>query len=249
MTHPLPAESGVPSPGAVPATADVVLPCLDEALALPWVLERLPAGWRAIVVDNGSSDGSAEIAAGLGATVVHEPRRGFGAACHAGLLAAEAEFVCFCDCDASLDPRLLTGFVAEVAAGRADLVLGRRRPERRAAWPAHARAGNLALARMTRRRTGLPLRDLGPLRATRREALLGLGLTDRRSGYPLEMVVRAADAGWRVTEHDVPYLSRAGKSKVTGTWRGTWQAVRDMRGVLAAPPRAAATAAAPTGPR
>ncbi|MFJ7995760.1 glycosyltransferase family 2 protein [Streptomyces sp. NPDC096310] len=253
MTHPLPAESGVPAPGAVPATADVVLPCLDEALALPWVLERLPAGWRAIVVDNGSSDGSAEIAAALGATVVHEPRRGFGAACHAGLLAAEAEFVCFCDCDASLDPRLLPPFVAEVAADRADLVLGRRRPERHSAWPAHARAGNLALARMTRRRTGLPLRDLGPLRATRREALLGLGLTDRRSGYPLEMVVRAADAGWRVTEHDVPYLSRAGKSKVTGTWRGTWQAVRDMRGVLAGPPRATATttatATATTGPR
>ncbi|MFI5755144.1 glycosyltransferase family 2 protein [Streptomyces sp. NPDC051569] len=223
-----------------PATVDVVLPCLDEALALPWVLERLPDGWRAIVVDNGSSDGSAEIAAGLGATVVHEARRGFGAACHAGLLAAEAEFVCFCDCDASLDPGLLPAFVAEVAAGRADLVLGRRRPGTRGAWPPHARAGNMALSWMLRRRTGLRLRDLGPLRAARREALLGLALTDRRSGYPLQMVVRAADAGWRVTERDVPYLPRAGKSKVTGTWRGTWQAVRDMRGVLAEAPVEAA---------
>ncbi|WP_329061663.1 glycosyltransferase family 2 protein [Streptomyces sp. NBC_01429] len=221
---------------STPTTVDVVLPCLDEALALPWVLERIPAGWRAIVVDNGSSDGSPEIAAGLGATVVREPRRGFGAACHAGLLAAEAEFVCFCDCDASLDPGLLPAFVADVAAGRADLVLGRRRPQTRGAWPPHARAGNLALSRMTYRRTGVRLRDLGPLRAARREALLGLGLTDRRSGYPLQMVVRAADAGWRVTERDVPYLPRAGKSKVTGTWRGTWQAVRDMRGVLAEAP-------------
>lgn len=218
-----------------PMTADVVLPCLDEALALPWVLGRLPAGWRAIVVDNGSTDGSATLAAALGATVVHESRRGFGAACHAGLLAAQAEFVCFCDCDASLDPGLLPAFVRQVAAGESDLVLGRRRPEGAGAWPPHARAGNLALTRMLHRRTGLRLHDLGPLRAARREGLLGLGLTDRRSGYPLEMVVRAADAGWRVTERDVPYRPRTGKSKVTGTWRGTWQAVRDMRRVLAVP--------------
>ncbi|HEY3482380.1 MAG TPA: glycosyltransferase family 2 protein [Streptomyces sp.] len=218
-----------------PLTADVVLPCLDEALALPWVIERLPAGWRAIVVDNGSTDGSATLAEALGATVVHESRRGFGAACHAGLLAAQAEFVCFCDCDASLDPGVLPAFVRQVAAGESDLVLGRRRPEGTGAWPPHARAGNLAVTRMLRRRTGLRLHDLGPLRAARREALLGLGLTDRRSGYPLEMVVRAADAGWHVTERDVPYRLRTGKSKVTGTWRGTWHAVRDMRRVLAVP--------------
>jgi glycosyltransferase involved in cell wall biosynthesis len=230
-------------------TVDVVLPCLNEAEALPWVLARIPDGWRAVVVDNGSTDGSAEIAAGLGATVVREERRGFGAACHAGLLAAEAEVVCFCDCDASLDPSLLTGFVAAVAEGRADLVLGRRRPQGRGAWPPHARAGNLALARMLRRRTGLRLHDLGPMRAARREALLGLELTDRRSGYPLQMVVRAADAGWRVRETDVPYLPRTGKSKVTGTWRGTWQAVRDMRRVLAepAPAARAATGTGTTG--
>ncbi|MFI9586241.1 glycosyltransferase family 2 protein [Streptomyces sp. NPDC052236] len=218
-------------------SVDVVLPCLNEAEALPWVLARIPAGWRAIVVDNGSTDGSDRIARDLGATVVHEARRGFGAACHAGLLAAEAEFVCFCDCDASLDPGLLTGFVRQVADGEADLVLGRRRPRGRGAWPPHARAGNLALARMLRRRTGLRLHDLGPLRAARREELLALDLTDRRSGYPLQMVVRASDADWRVTEVDVPYLPRSGKSKVTGTWRGTWQAVRDMRAVLAEPRR------------
>ncbi|MFV6029217.1 glycosyltransferase family 2 protein [Streptomyces sp. NPDC056264] len=216
-------------------TVDVVLPCLDEAEALPWVLARIPPGWRAIVVDNGSADGSAALAAELGATVVHEPRRGFGAACHAGLLASEAEFVCFCDCDASLDPGLLPGLVRRVADGSTDLVLGRRRPTGAGAWPAHARAGNLALSWLLRRRTGLRLRDLGPLRAARREKLLALGLSDRRSGYPLQMVVRAADAGWRVEEADVPYRPRTGRSKVTGTWKGTWQAVHDMRRVLDEP--------------
>ncbi|MFE8014018.1 glycosyltransferase family 2 protein [Streptomyces antibioticus] len=215
-----------------PGEVDVVLPCLNEAEALPWVLARVPAGWRALVVDNGSTDGSADLARELGATVVYEPRRGFGAACHAGLAAAAADVVCFCDCDASLDPALLVPFVAEIRAGSADLVLGRRRPRGRGSWPVHARTGNLALARLLRRRTGLALHDLGPLRAARREPLLTLGLTDRRSGYPLQMVVRAADAGWRITERDVPYLPRAGASKVTGTWRGTWQAVRDMSRVL-----------------
>ncbi|MYX23234.1 glycosyltransferase family 2 protein, partial [Streptomyces sp. SID8380] len=129
-------------------TVDVVLPCLDEAEALPWVLGRIPPGWRAIVVDNGSRDGSARIAEDLGALVVREPVRGFGAACHAGLRAASADIVCFCDCDASLDPGLLVPFVREVVAGEADLVLGRRRPTARGAWPAHARAGNVALSRL-----------------------------------------------------------------------------------------------------
>ncbi|WP_405901245.1 glycosyltransferase family 2 protein [Streptomyces sp. NBC_00727] len=216
--------------------ADIVLPCLDEAAALPGVLARVPRGWRAIVVDNGSTDGSADVARALGATVVHEPRRGFGSACHAGLLASEAEFVCFCDCDGSLDPALLAGFVRRVGDGECDLLLGRRRPQERGAWPLHARAGNAALSRMLHRRTGIRLRDLGPLRAGRRADLLALGLTDRRSGYPLQMVVRAADAGLRVAETDVPYLARTGKSKVTGTWLGTWHAVRDMRAVLGEPP-------------
>ncbi|MFJ6984630.1 MULTISPECIES: glycosyltransferase family 2 protein [unclassified Streptomyces] len=239
MTNP----TSAPVHGAAASDAvgpvDVVLPCLDEAEALPWVLARIPEGWRALVVDNGSTDGSPEIARALGATVVEEPRRGFGSACDAGLRAATADIVCFCDCDASLDPGLLVPFVAEVRAGRSDLVLGRRRPAGRGAWPAHARAGNLALARLLRRRTGLRLHDLGPLRAARRTDLLGLALTDRRSGYPLEMVVRAADAGWRVAEHDVPYLPRSGASKVTGTWRGTWHAVRDMSRVLREEPAAA----------
>lgn len=237
---PDPGNGSGPAPGT--ARVDVVLPCLDEVRALPWVLERIPPGWRAIVVDNGSSDGSAELAESLGARVVREPVRGFGAACHAGLEAATAEFVCFCDCDASLDPGLLPLIAGPVLDGDADLVLGRRRPVSRDAWPLHARLANRELARLIRRRTGLRLRDLGPMRAARRTALLDLDLTDRRSGYPLEMLVGAADAGWRVRELDVPYTPRTGRSKVTGTWRGTWHAVRDMRAVLNRPPRAPGTA-------
>jgi glycosyltransferase involved in cell wall biosynthesis len=203
---------------------DVVLPCLDEAAALPWVLGRMPDGYRAIVVDNGSTDGSAEVAAAHGAQIVHEPRRGFGAACHAGLLAATSDVVCFMDADASLDPAELPEVLALLHD--ADLALGRRRPVTRGAWPPHARVGNALVAR----RFGL--RDIGPMRAARRDGLLDLGLTDRRSGYPLEMVLRAVQRGWRVAETDVAYHPRTGRSKVTGTVRGTFQAVRDMRRVL-----------------
>ncbi|MCF6737150.1 glycosyltransferase family 2 protein [Blastococcus sp. KM273129] len=213
---------------------DVVLPCLDEAGALPWVLGRLPAGYRAIVADNGSTDGSPAIAAEHGATVVHVPQRGFGAAAHAGLEAATDEVVCFCDADGSMDPADLPLVAGPVLDGDADLVLGRRRPTRRSAWPVHARVANVALGVMLRRRTGLALHDLGPMRAARRTALLGLGITDRRFGYPLEMVTRAADAGWRVRELDVPYAPRAEgtRSKVTGTVLGTVRTIRDMRQVL-----------------
>ncbi|HEX3829670.1 MAG TPA: glycosyltransferase family 2 protein [Sporichthyaceae bacterium] len=214
------------------ARVDVVLPCLDEAAALPWVLGRMPAWARPIVVDNGSTDGSAELAAQLGATVVREPRRGFGAACHAGLTAATATVVCFCDADASLDPRQFERVVLPVVNGEADLVLGRRRPAP-GAWPLHARLANGALAANLSRRTGVRLRDLGPMRAANREALLALNLTDRRFGYPLEMVVAALEAGWRVVERDVDYRPRAGRSKVTGTVRGTLRTIHDMRAVLA----------------
>ena len=216
-------------------TVDVVLPCLDEAAALPWVLSRIPVGYRAIVADNGSTDGSPDIAARLGARVVHVPRRGFGAAAHAGLEAATAPVVCFLDADGSFDPDQLPLVVDPVGQGRADLVLGRRRPTTRRAWPAHARLGNAVLAARLRRAAGVPLHDLGPMRAARRTALLGLGLTDRRFGYPLEMVVKASRAGWRIREVDVDYAPRAmgGRSKVTGTLRGTVRTVLDMGRVLA----------------
>lgn len=210
---------------------DVVLPVLNEAQALPWVLERFPAGYRPIVVDNASTDGSAAIAQGLGAMVVHEPVRGFGAACFAGLSAASDDVVCFMDADSSLDPQDLPLVAEPVIADRFDLVMGRRVAER-GAWPLHARIGNQALAWEIRRRTGLRLRDIGPMRAARRSALVSLGMRDRRFGWPLEMVLRAARSGWRISEVDVPYSSRAGRSKVTGTLRGTVRTVRDMTKVL-----------------
>jgi len=212
---------------------DVILPVLDEAAALPWVLGRIPPGYQPIVVDNGSVDGSADLAAARGARVVLEPRRGFGAACLAGLLAASDDIVCFVDADGSLDPADLPTLVAPVAAARADLVLGTRRPVARDAWPAHARFANRVLVRRVARRTGLRLRDLGPMRAARRDALVDLGLRDRRFGWPLEMVVAAHAAGWIVDEIEVAYHHRrGGQSKVTGTALGSVRAVRDMTQVL-----------------
>jgi glycosyltransferase involved in cell wall biosynthesis len=209
---------------------DVILPVLDEADAIPRVLASIPSTYRPIVVDNGSTDDSAAVAAAHGARVVTEPRRGFGSACFAGLLAAEHDVVCFMDCDGSLDGADLPRVSDPVVAG-SDLVLGTRVADR-GAWPVHARVANRVLAAEVRRRTGLSLRDLGPMRAARREALLALDLCDRRFGWPLEMVVRAAGAGWRIAEVGVPYRPRVGSSKVTGTVRGTARTVHDMAAVL-----------------
>lgn len=217
---------------------DVVLPCLDEAAALPGVLAAMPPGYRPIVVDNGSTDGSPEVAAAHGATVVLEPRPGYGSAVHTGLLNAGSEIVCFLDADGSLDPADLVGLVSAVAGG-ARLALGRRVPVARGAWPWHARLGNRLLASLVRRR-GLPVTDLAPARAVRREDLLDLGVTDRAFGYPLELLLRAADARWPVAELDVAYRPRTAgtRSKVSGSALGTARAVRDMATVLRARDRA-----------
>lgn len=215
------------------AEVDLILPVLDEAAALPWVLGRVPDAYRAIVVDNGSTDGSGAVAEAAGATVVVEHRRGFGAACAAGLAMATAPIVAFCDADASLDPRELPAVVAPVTAGRADLVLGARRPTSWRASPPHVRGANRYLAFRLRRATGAALTDLGPMRAARRADLVDLGVADRRFGWPLEMVLRAGRAGWRIAEVPVSYAPRTGRSKVTGTVRGTTRAIADMRRVLA----------------
>ena len=220
---------------------DVILPCLNEEGALPWVLQRMPEGFRAIVVDNGSTDRSAEVAREYGATVVFESRRGFGSAAHAGLLAATAPIVAFCDADASMDPQDLPLVVGPVLEKKADLVLGRRIPTARGAWPLHARMANRALALLMRRATGLPLHDLGPMRAANREALLALDLQDRRSGYPLEQLLKGHAAGWVVEEVEAPYSPRIGRSKVTGTLRGTVIAVKDMSRLLTEQRRAPKT--------
>ncbi|MBN9096819.1 MULTISPECIES: glycosyltransferase family 2 protein [unclassified Pseudonocardia] len=214
---------------------DVILPCLDEAQALPGVLAALPPGFRGLVVDNGSTDGTPEVAAALGAVVVHESRRGYGAAVHTGLAAATSEIVAFVDADGSLDPGQLPAMVELLDPAddqRVDLVAGRRVPVGRGAWPWHARAGNVAIAALLRRR-GVPVHDIAPLRVARRQALLDLGITDRAFGYPLELLVRAGAAGWRIREIDVAYRPRTGgRSKVSGSVRGTLRAARDMASVL-----------------
>ena len=214
------------------AVIEVILPALDEAEAIPGVLAAMPSGFAALVVDNGSRDGSAAVAAACGARVVREPQRGFGAACFAGLQAARSEVICFMDCDGSLDPGELHRVVDPVLAGTADLCLGARMAVP-GAWPWHARVANRVLASELRRRTGAALTDLGPMRAARRQALLALRLQDRRSGWPLEMVLRAAAESWRISEVGVTYRARSGgRSKVSGSVRGTVRAVRDMSAQL-----------------
>jgi len=216
---------------------DVVLPCLNEAPALAWLLARMPPGFRAIVADNGSTDDSAEVARRHGAEVVTVPQPGYGAAVHAGIVAAEPAdgVVCVMDADGSFDPAQLPLVADPVRSRAVRLAVGRRRPTTRGAWPPHARLGNAVLARRLRRTTGLQVHDIGPMRAARRDDLLALDLRDRRFGYPLELLIAAARAGWTVAEVDVSYAPRTAgtKSKVTGTIRGTARAISDMTAVLA----------------
>ncbi|MCH9666799.1 MAG: glycosyltransferase family 2 protein [Actinomycetia bacterium] len=210
----------------------VVLPCLDEADSLPTVLAQIPAGYTALVVDNNSTDGTAEVARAHGADVVAERRAGYGSAVHAGVEAAATPIVAVLDADGSLDPGELPVLVDDVERG-ADLAIGRRRAVTGLRWPWHARLGTAAVCWRLRTRYGLQVHDIAPMRVARRDALLSLGVTDRRSGYPLELLVRAAQAGWSVTERDVVYGPRAGgTSKVSGSVRGSATAALDFWRVI-----------------
>ena len=212
----------------------MVIPCRDEAPALPDLLARIPEGFHPIVVDNGSRDATAAVARALGATVVTEPQPGYGAAVHAGLEASTADFVAVIDGDGSMDPDDLVALLEAVTAGRADLAVGRRRPTVRGVWPWHARTGNTLVLWWLRRRLGLPLHDIAPMRVARREGLLGLDVQDRRFGYPVELLQRAAAADWRFVERDIGYHPRAAgtRSKVSGSLLGTIRAARDFARVL-----------------
>ncbi|HEY9267148.1 MAG TPA: glycosyltransferase family 2 protein [Mycobacterium sp.] len=210
----------------------VVLPCLDEAASLPGVLAALPAGYTALVVDNNSTDGTAEVARRHGAQVVAEGRPGYGSAVHAGVVAATTPIVAVLDADGSLDPGVLPSLVDDVERG-ADMAIGRRRPVPGLKWPWHARLGTAAVCWRLRTRYGLQVHDIAPMRVARRDALLSLGVTDRRSGYPLELLVRAAQAGWSVTERDVAYGPRTGgTSKVSGSVKGSAVAALDFWRVI-----------------
>jgi glycosyltransferase involved in cell wall biosynthesis len=205
---------------------------MNEADALPVVLAAIPAGYRALVVDNNSTDDTAEVARRHGADVVSEARPGYGSAVHAGVLAARSPVVAVLDGDGSLDPADLPRLVAELERG-ADMVTGRRRPVRGLTWPWHARLGTAAVCWRLRTRHHLAVHDIAPMRVANRDALLTLGVTDRRSGYPVELLVRAAAAGWRVVEVDVDYGPRAGgRSKVSGSVRGSVTAAVDFWRVI-----------------
>jgi glycosyltransferase involved in cell wall biosynthesis len=213
---------------------DLVLPCRDEGPALPTLLSQVPAEFSVVVVDNGSRDDTAEVAERLGARVVVEPVPGYGSAVHAGLLAATHDFVAVMDGDGSFDPADLLALLADVREGRADLAVGRRRPTRRGTWPWHARAGNALIVAWLRRTIGMTVHDIAPMRVARRQAMLDLGLRDRRFGYPVELLQAVTRAGWRVVEHDVDYHPRAEgtRSKVSGSISGTVRTARDFWRVL-----------------
>ncbi len=213
---------------------DLVLPCRDEAPALAALLSRVPAEFSVVVVDNGSRDGTAEVAAGLGARVVVEPTPGYGSAVHAGMLAATHDYVAVMDGDGSFDPADLRRLLADVREGRADMSVGRRRPTGRGVWPWHARLGNALIAAWLRRSIGMDAHDIAPMRVCRRQALLDLDLRDRRFGYPVELLQAVTRAGWRITEHDVDYHPRAEgtRSKVSGSVTGTVRTARDFWRVL-----------------
>ncbi|MDT5094995.1 MAG: hypothetical protein QOH60_4358 [Mycobacterium sp.] len=206
----------------------VVLPCLNEAASLPGVLTRIPLGYHVLVVDNNSTDDTADVARARGAEVVVEHRPGYGSAVHAGVVATTTPIVAVLDGDGSLDPAELTAMVAELDRG-ADMVTGRRRPVRGLRWPWHARLGTAAVSWRLRTRHNLPVHDIAPIRVARRDELLKLGVEDRRSGYPVELLVRAAAAGWKVVELDVTYGPRTGgRSKVSGSARGSFAAALDF---------------------
>ncbi len=210
----------------------MVIPCRDEADALPNVLAAIPAGYHALVVDNGSTDGTAAVARGRGAIVVREDRPGYGAAVQAGIDAARTELIAVLDGDGSMDPAELPELV-ELVRGGADLAVGRRRPTTAGVWPWHARLGNLLVARRLRRKYGLPVHDIAAMRVGRRARIQSLGPLHLRSGYPLELLVGAARAGWQVVERDIAYRPRAGGvSKVSGSWLGTLRATKDFLAVL-----------------
>lgn len=204
----------------------VIIPTRNEASAIGRVLADLPADLvtEVIVVDSSSIDGTGEIATRMGARVVHEPRRGYGRACLKGLSVANApDIVVFLDGDYSDRPSELPLLIAPIVEGRADITLGSRLHESRAAGalPCHQVFGNHLAARLIRLLYGVRISDLGPFRAARADALRELGLAEVTYGWAVEMILKGTLAGFRVVEVPVSYYPRIGKSKISGTVKGT----------------------------
>jgi len=215
------------SPSGDPTVrVSVVIPTCNEAASIGLVLADIPAGdvSEVVVVDSNSTDGTPEIAARAGARVVREPRRGYGRACLTGLAhVASPDVVVFLDGDYSDRPAEMPRLLAPLRAGAADLVIGSRLAGTRmaGAMPWHAVAGNRLAAAMIRVLCGVALTDLGPFRAARRDLLRSLDLRETTYGWPVEMIVKAARRGAQVLEVPVSYHPRLGRSKISGTVRGT----------------------------
>jgi glycosyltransferase involved in cell wall biosynthesis len=206
--------------------ASLVIPALNEADCLGQLLAEVPADQlhQVIVVDNGSTDGTAGVAREAGALVVEEPRRGYGFACAAGAAAAEGDVLVFMDGDGSFVPAELVDLIMPMTWDQADLVLGARRFQgsKSEVMPPHQRFGNHLFAWWLRRRYGLIVTDLGPFRAIKRKLLLSLDMQEHTYGWPLEMIIKTARARKRILEVLVTYRPRfAGQSKVGGTLRGS----------------------------
>ncbi|MGC1648811.1 MAG: glycosyltransferase family 2 protein [Candidatus Sulfotelmatobacter sp.] len=204
----------------------VIIPTHNEAQAIERVLADIPSDLttEVIVVDSNSNDGTPEIAASMGARVVQEPRRGYGRACLTGLAAANSpDVVVFLDGDYSDRPSELPILLAPITEGRADITLGSRLRERNfaGALPWHQAFGNRLAAGMIRLLYGLDISDLGPFRAGRADVLRALGLEETTYGWAVEMILKGALAGFRVVEVPVSYHPRIGKSKISGTLKGT----------------------------
>jgi glycosyltransferase involved in cell wall biosynthesis len=215
----------------------VVIPALDEAATIAAVVTGIRSEIDAtvIVVDNGSRDATAAQARAAGATVVSQPRRGYGWACRAGCDAASgADVFVFLDGDGSMPASSIPALVAPVADGSADVVCGARRL-RDGAMPWHQRAGNRVIATLLRGLHGVRLRELGPFRAVRASTLEALQLPGSRYAWPAQLLARAARHGSRIVEVDVGYGERAGgRSKVGGTLKGSIQAAWDISRILVA---------------
>ena len=214
----------------------IIIPALNEEDALQGLLHEIPqdaARWI-IVVDNGSSDRTAEVARANGALVVNEPVRGYGRACYKGLLTATelgADILVYIDGDGSDDPADVAMMLDPVRSGAADFVIGSRMTDRaeRRAIPPQALLGNWLVSRMIHMLYGIPLHDIGSFRVIRHSALTNLHMSEMTFGWPVEMLVKAAKARYRIVELPIHYRKRShGHSKVAGTFIGSVRAAYYM---------------------